>query len=959
MPEGNDHIKITVSQPRVQFVADGFQTYFPFVFQVLRKTDLHVYIGDQLLPPNYIVSGVGDTSGGAVVLAEAPSAGTIVTLVRSTPIQRLSDFQQSGLLQAKVLNDELDLLTVALQDVAEDVRRGVKLAVIDSDANLTLPDKGVRANGVLGFDANGDATVFPSAAPQGEAITPGGADTQVQFNDGGEFAGTSGLTYAKSTSTLSIVGSVRSDAIDERTTGAGVTVEGVLVNDGLIDGRDISADGAKLDGIEAGADVTDATKVSAAGAVLKSDTSTLAMQFVIDDDTMASATNSTLATSASIKAYVDGSALADGNRGDITVSGAASLMTLDNNVVTNAKAADMAQGRMKGRITAGIGDPEDLTADEVRAVVNLYSRSEIDALTWDASDIASGTFSDGRIAATNVTQHQGAIDHDALTNFVANEHIDWTSTTENLSTSGTGATGDLTVTGNLMVTGTVDGRDVAADGAKLDALHSYARVSTVADMSALDGAAHPAGSIALVDRYAVSNDGGGGWFVARDSGDAVDGGFVFAHQSGGPLRWHRTLMGEGTCSVAHFGARGDGVTDDTAAIQAALDSGVGRVVLPPGTYKVTSSLVPSEHQIVEGLNGWENVEIAATSVSGGIIDPNGSYLDAFKTRIQIKNLKLSGSADYGIRLINCTSANIENIRFVFNDTDGVSNLTYDCVYMGNSWEARISFISAYVSSALVKPARSVIWLDGAINGVLADTIRTTAATRYGIVLSNTDAGGTEVPTAVTINNATLQRQQIGVYAKRCRAVNASGLYFEKTQIPIRLGSDDSSTDRCTGFGVLGAFFVVMDGTSYGWSNNTTAAIEAIRAHGCTFTACNFSDYGSGASKQMLYVKRCWGLRIDGPTRFNFAMSDMRPAISYDAAWDPSSTFTVSGNGAKGGQTINTGLSTEYGLAAPVSGTHNVGDRVINAAPSAGSVEGWVCTASGAPGSWATFGQVGT
>ncbi|NJN06152.1 MAG: hypothetical protein HC814_07020 [Rhodobacteraceae bacterium] len=85
--------------------------------------------GTNCCHPIYIVSGVGDTSGGAVVLTEAPSAGTIVTLVRSTPIQRLSDFQQSGLLQAKVLNDELDLLTVALQDVAEDVRRGVKLAV--------------------------------------------------------------------------------------------------------------------------------------------------------------------------------------------------------------------------------------------------------------------------------------------------------------------------------------------------------------------------------------------------------------------------------------------------------------------------------------------------------------------------------------------------------------------------------------------------------------------------------------------------------------------------------------------------------------------------------------------------------------------------------------------------------------------------------------------------------------
>jgi hypothetical protein len=39
---------------------------------------------------------------------------------------------------------------------------------------------------------------------------------------------------------------------------------------GNVDGRDVSVDGAKLDGIEAAADVTDATNVAAAGAAMKS-----------------------------------------------------------------------------------------------------------------------------------------------------------------------------------------------------------------------------------------------------------------------------------------------------------------------------------------------------------------------------------------------------------------------------------------------------------------------------------------------------------------------------------------------------------------------------------------------------------------------------------------------------------------------------------------------------------------
>ncbi len=49
-----------------------------------------------------------------------------------------------------------------------------------------------------------------------------------------------------------------------------------------------------------------------------------------------------------------------------------------------------------------------------------------------ASEITSGTLADARVAQSNVTQHQAAIDHDQLTNFSADEHrvIDDTSTSD-------------------------------------------------------------------------------------------------------------------------------------------------------------------------------------------------------------------------------------------------------------------------------------------------------------------------------------------------------------------------------------------------------------------------------------------------------------------------------------------------------------------------------------------------
>jgi len=47
------------------------------------------------------------------------------------------------------------------------------------------------------------------------------------------------------------------------------------------------------------------------------------------------------------------------------------VQTIANNAVTNAKAADMAVNTIKGRITTGTGDPEDLTATQVRTVLNV------------------------------------------------------------------------------------------------------------------------------------------------------------------------------------------------------------------------------------------------------------------------------------------------------------------------------------------------------------------------------------------------------------------------------------------------------------------------------------------------------------------------------------------------------------------------------------------------------------
>lgn len=57
---------------------------------------------------------------------------------------------------------------------------------------------------------------------------------------------------------------------------ASATVNGNITVTGTVDGRDLSADGSKLDGIEAGADVTDTANVTAAGALMDSELTNIA-----------------------------------------------------------------------------------------------------------------------------------------------------------------------------------------------------------------------------------------------------------------------------------------------------------------------------------------------------------------------------------------------------------------------------------------------------------------------------------------------------------------------------------------------------------------------------------------------------------------------------------------------------------------------------------------------------------
>jgi hypothetical protein len=72
---------------------------------------------------------------------------------------------------------------------------------------------------------------------------------------------------------------------------------------------------------------------------------------------------------AQMQAELQGAGILPAHTGDVTSSAGSVALTIAANAVGNTKLADMATATIKGRVTAATGDPEDLTAAQVRTLI--------------------------------------------------------------------------------------------------------------------------------------------------------------------------------------------------------------------------------------------------------------------------------------------------------------------------------------------------------------------------------------------------------------------------------------------------------------------------------------------------------------------------------------------------------------------------------------------------------------
>jgi hypothetical protein len=181
---------------------------------------------------------------------------------------------------------------------------------------------------------------------------------------------------------------------------AGVTVNGNITVTGTVDGRDVATDGSKLDGIEAGADVTDTTNVEAAGALMRSG-GTMTGNLILNADPSAN-------LQAATKQYVDTIAAAGLHYHDpVRVESPIALTVTYNNGTAGVGATLTNAGTQAALVVDGV------TLDVADRVLIYVQADATQNGVYTVTDVGSGSTNWVMTRATDADSY-GPSDPDSL-----------------------------------------------------------------------------------------------------------------------------------------------------------------------------------------------------------------------------------------------------------------------------------------------------------------------------------------------------------------------------------------------------------------------------------------------------------------------------------------------------------------------------------------------------------------
>lgn len=181
---------VTGATTRNDYTATSGQTVFNYTFQILASSDISVVKNGVTLSlsSDYSVANVGNQSGGTITLTTGATTGDTVSVFLAMPIDRTTNYQNSGDFLAADVNADFDKAYIALNQVQTDVSRSIGLSDDDPTVSMELPLKAARANKFLSFNASGQPIVSAGTT----AATDFATVNQMQVNDEIRFVGNTG-----------------------------------------------------------------------------------------------------------------------------------------------------------------------------------------------------------------------------------------------------------------------------------------------------------------------------------------------------------------------------------------------------------------------------------------------------------------------------------------------------------------------------------------------------------------------------------------------------------------------------------------------------------------------------------------------------------------------------------------------------------------------------------------------
>lgn len=146
---------------------------------------------------------------------------------------------------------------------------------------------------------------------------------------------------------------------------------------------------------------------------------------------------------------------------------------------------------------------------------------------------------------------------------------------------------------------------------------------------------------------------------------------------------HNRMIDGASSNIIDYGAVGDGTTDDTAAIQLALNSGAKSVFVPSGTYLITALTITSE-MVFYGEGTLKRNAVASSAmlkITSSNVEVNGLRFDGAGTG---STIGAANSSEFAIKATGTNStAQITNIKIRNTVIDGVAGVGVRCDFANN------------------------------------------------------------------------------------------------------------------------------------------------------------------------------------------------------------------------------------------------------------------------------------